>query len=280
MADAGRSSRPFARAFTQSPGYNPISSNFQAENTTQDFLSRLNVSTIDEARKVPTADIIQANMDQIFAAPVAYVYGPVVDGSLIPALPGNLLLGGHFNGTGLDLLLSDVTYEGGRYNAPYVQTEDDFRDWLRAWQPHISDQAAATISSLYPGTGPIRTIPLIGDYAFACNANWLARAFGNKTYNYQFNITTPFHGDDMTYTFYGSPAPEEGDVVIPSVADTVQGYITNFIKTGDPNDPELPPFPQQGANASLNVLNTDGISTQRDSRVGGPCEWLQKGLFV
>ncbi|PNP60162.1 hypothetical protein THARTR1_00186 [Trichoderma harzianum] len=48
MASGGKKGPPpFARAFINSPGYFPIGSNFQAENTTQYFLKFLNASTIE-----------------------------------------------------------------------------------------------------------------------------------------------------------------------------------------------------------------------------------------
>jgi carboxylesterase type B len=280
VAYAGRGPRPFARAFTNSPGYNPIDSSYQVEKTTQTFLALLNVSTIGEARKLPSNRVIKANADHVSTAKVGYVYGPVVDGSLIPSLPGNLLLGGLFNHSSLDLLISHVTYEGAFYGAPYVQTENDFRAWVRSWQPQVTDKALDVISKLYPGQGPARTIPFLGDYAFTCNENWMTRAFSNKTYNYQFNISLPFHAKDMSYTFYNKGQYHPGADVVEPIANAVQGYIANFIKTGNPNGPGLPTFPQQGANASHNVINAGGIITERDPQVGGPCEWMQKGLFT
>jgi carboxylesterase type B len=279
VAYGGRGPRPFARAFTNSPGYNPIISQKQMEETTQTFLGLLNVSSIEEARKLPSNRIIKANADHVATARVGYVYGPVVDGSFSPSLPANLLLEGLFNHSSLDLLTSHVTYEGAFYGAPYVQTEDDFRAWVRSWQPQVSDKALDMISKLYPGQGPLRTIPFLGDYVFVCNENWMTRAFGNKTYNYQFNVSVPFHARDISYTFYNKGQTPIGAELFEPIAEVVQSYIVNFIKTGNPNGPGLPAFPQQGEDASHNVINAEGIIIKRDPLVGGPCEWMQKGLF-
>ncbi|KAF2096265.1 acetylcholinesterase [Rhizodiscina lignyota] len=274
-AYGGQKPVPFARAFSNSAGYFPIDSHYVTENTTQTFLARLNVSTIDEARKLPSSDLITANMDHVRSATFGFVYGPVVDGSFVPALPGNSLLAGHFDHN-LDVLVSHVTHEGGEYNAPWVQNDADFRTLLKLLQPGMLDPVIEYITKMFPGVGPLRTIPFLGDYVFTCNTNWLARAFGNKTYNWEFAITPAYHAYDLGYIFPGSySAP-----VIEPLAKIMRGYIANFVKTGNPNGKGLPSFPQQGNNASHNVFTKDGVVTERDSTVGRRCEWMQEGLWV
>ncbi|KAJ4861625.1 carboxylesterase family domain-containing protein [Trichoderma breve] len=271
---------PFARAFINSPGYFPIASNFQAENITQYFLKFLNASTIEEARKLPARALMEANVAHTSSVETNFVYGPAVDGDFVPALPGLSLLSGNFH-KNIDLLLSHTRYEGGEYSQPFVQSDDDFKSLLHQLYPGIVDEMANyIIKDLYPGKGAVRTIDFMGDSVFACNTNWLARAFANQTYNMQFNISPPFHAYDESYIWKGYGRNNFGAPVIESLASSWQGYITNFIKTGNPNGRGLPPFPQQGQNASANILTPEGIITGRDSTAGHRCEWLQKGLFV
>jgi carboxylesterase type B len=88
---------PFQQAILQSPGFIPIVSNQQQEQTFQDFLSLLNVKTIEEARQLPFSKLLQANAQQIGASPYGqFTYGPTVDGDIAPALPGELLLHGQY----------------------------------------------------------------------------------------------------------------------------------------------------------------------------------------
>ncbi|KAK0765220.1 hypothetical protein N5P37_002698 [Trichoderma harzianum] len=245
---------PFARAFINSLGYFPIGSNFQAENITQYFLKFLNASTIEQARKLPARALMEANVAHTSSVETNFIYGPAVDGDFVPALPGLLLLSGNFH-KNVDLLLSHTRYEGGEYSQPFVQTDDDFKSLLHQLYPGIVDEVADyIIKDLYPGKG--------------------------ATYNMQFNISPPFHAYDESYIWKGYGRNNFGAPVIESLATTWQGYITNFIKTGNPNGRGLPPFPQQGQNASANILTPEGIITGQDSTVGHRCEWLQKGLFV
>jgi carboxylesterase type B len=88
---------PFQQAIPQSPGFIPIVSNQQQEQTLDNFLSLLGVSTIEEARQKPYSALVQANAQQVGAAVYGqFVYGPTVDGKFVPALPGELLLHGQY----------------------------------------------------------------------------------------------------------------------------------------------------------------------------------------
>lgn len=88
---------PFQQAILQSPGFQPLVSDDQLNQATSDFLALLNVTTIDEARQLPFEDLATANTIQVGEANYgSFVYGPAVDGSFVPALPGQLLLEGRF----------------------------------------------------------------------------------------------------------------------------------------------------------------------------------------
>jgi cholinesterase len=49
-----RGGAPFQRAILESPGYIPTTGNYEQEENFQNFLSLLNVSTLDEARRLPS----------------------------------------------------------------------------------------------------------------------------------------------------------------------------------------------------------------------------------
>ena len=276
---------PFQRAFVNSAGYQPIDSNFQVENRTQTLLRLANVTTLAEARDLPFEVLRRANAEHVLTADFGFWYGPAVDGDFVPALPGISLGRGKFNkglnGQQMDLLLSHAVLEGGEYNAPWISTDEQFKDTLYSnLMPNIKKEVADFVTkTMYPGDTPVRTIKFGSEYGFSCNTNYLARAFSNKTYNYMYDIYPGFHGYDVPYTFYGSPQPTLEPALYPAQAITLQRYLTNFIKHGNPNGQDLPPFPQQGQNASMNVMRKDGWVTERDDTVCFNCAWMQKGLF-
>ena len=243
------------------------------------------MSTLDEARDLDSAVLIKANQDHVFTADIGFYYGPTVDGSYVPSLPGPALLRGNFHdtyrGKKVDLLLSHTSLEGGEFNTPWVNTDQELRDMFRTWiSPTIQNEALEKIVQLYPGTNAVRTIELLADYGFVCNNDWLSRAYGNKTYNYMFDITPAFHGYDLQFTFYGVGQKRLLGALPEGRALELQQYITNFVKTGNPNGKGVPPFPQRGVNGSLNVMRQDGWTSEKDKSIGERCSWLQHGLYV
>jgi cholinesterase len=60
-----RGKAPFQRAILQSPGYIPTAGNQEQEENFQKFLGLLNVSTLEEARKLPSGVIQTANEFQV-----------------------------------------------------------------------------------------------------------------------------------------------------------------------------------------------------------------------
>merc|ERR1712070_598646 len=82
---------PFQQAIPQSPGWQPIVSNQVEEQQFSTFLDLLNVSTLDQARQLPSSALQEANMKQVGNAEYGtFVYGPTVDGNFVPHLPGEL----------------------------------------------------------------------------------------------------------------------------------------------------------------------------------------------
>ena len=96
-AHGGRHRAPFKQALAQSPGFFPVVSNLQQERTFNDFLAYANVTSVEDARKLPSSSLLEANLQQVGASPYGqYTYGPTVDGDFVPALPGLLLSRGEF----------------------------------------------------------------------------------------------------------------------------------------------------------------------------------------
>jgi acetylcholinesterase len=90
---------PFQQAVPQSPGWSPVQSNVQTENTYQKFLQLTNATSLAQLRALPSEVIMRANAQQIAydSAYGQFSYGPVVDGNFVPLQPGQLLAQGRFD---------------------------------------------------------------------------------------------------------------------------------------------------------------------------------------
>jgi cholinesterase len=115
---------------------------------------------------------------------------------------------------------------------------------------------------------------------FICNSYYLNTAFGNQTYAYEFQIPPGFHAYDVPYTFDNGQATNVSVGFYAPVAAELQGYLTNFAMTGNPNGPGLTHFPKFGANATVNGINFNTTTQQRDDAANSRCAWWQKGLFA
>ncbi len=288
-AYGGQKGVPFQRAIPQSPGYLPIPSNYVQENSTQNFLALLNVSTIQEARNLSTVALMIANAQQVGASRYGgFTFGPVVDGIFVPALPGVLLNAGQF-AKNVTVMVSHMLSEGPLFTPPDVRTDDELKAFLSLNTPsfpaELLDYVVKTLyPAVYDGSQPYasaieRTILVITETSFICNNNFLNKAYGNQTYAYQFAVPPGFHGFDIQYTFYnGQPTNISTNLIAP-VGKALQTYLTNFIMTGNPNGRGMPPFPMQGKNASMNSISTT-INRVTDDTSNQRCAWWQKALFA
>jgi carboxylesterase type B len=103
-------SAPFSQLIVQSPAFPPTF--VDAEATYDDFLTLLNVSTLEEARTLSSEEMIVANARQISAgSQTTYTYGPVVDGLIVPGPPHQLFKTGKFDNS-VKVLASHNSFEG------------------------------------------------------------------------------------------------------------------------------------------------------------------------
>ena len=146
---------PFQQAVLQSPGFQNIVSNIQAEQIFDTFLSLLNVSTIDEARQLPSSALITANIIQVANSSYGdFTYGPVVDGVFAPATPGKLLLQGSYDHD-LTLMLGHNADEGLLFTSPAITNDTAFDEYILQQFPTISPSAISYVENvLYPPKMP------------------------------------------------------------------------------------------------------------------------------
>jgi carboxylesterase type B len=269
----------------------PIVSYYYQEATAQHYLSLLNVSTIEEARQIDSSAVIRANVLQVAAAPYGtFVYNPVADGIFAPLTPGQLLNAGQFV-KDVQVMVGHNVNEGDSFTPPYAQNQQQTQAWVRVSYPGAPQPALDYLTDvLYPPVydgsegytnGIRRAIKITTEGSFTCNTNFINRAYGNQTYAYEFQVPPALHGQDVAYTYYnGQGTNLTGLPLFAPVAEVLQGYLTNFVKTGNPNGANLPYFPMQGNNASMNGLNVSGTTTETDPTVNERCTWLQKALLL
>ncbi|TVY41701.1 Carboxylesterase [Lachnellula subtilissima] len=286
-----RGPAPFQQAIIQSGAFLPVPTNKRKEDLFQRFLATANVSTLQEARKLPTDTLQLTNAIMVGEAPYGdFTFNPVVDGSFAPALPGPLLLDGQYDKS-LKIITGHNINEGIFFTSPFVPTPATFdQNVILVSFPNTN--ASNTLNyitqTLYPPifngtynyTNQIaRAAEIVGEALFACNANYLDRAFGNRAYSYQFSVAPSLHGDDVPYTFYQSP---NNAVLNDTLAVAMQEYFTNFAITGDPNGGGLPPFPTYYEDSPDGIVldfNVSSISTIPDVLANDRCAWWQKALY-
>jgi carboxylesterase type B len=279
---------PFQQAIPQSPGFLPIPSNLYQEEIFQEFLSVLTVKTIEEARQLPSSALIAGNAAQIGLRSRygSYMYGPVVDGSFAPGLPGKLLLQGSFD-KNVKVMVGHNSNEGVYFTDPRVTDDAALATFVRQSFPGVQDSVVDyVVTSLYPavydGSQPYRngldrTIFMISELIFTCNSVYLAKAFGTNTYNYQFSVPPGLHGLDVAYTFYNGVSADP--FFNATVAIALQEYLTSFTQNGVPSGEGFPDFPLYGPSSEELNLNISGINAQTDPTDNPRCAYWQKALY-
>ena len=281
---------PFQQAISQSPGFFLNPSHYYQEEIFQQFLNTLNVETIEEARQLPSTVLIAANAAQVrLFAYGAFTYGPVVDGSFVPGLPGKLLLQGSFD-KNVKVMTGHNSNEAVLFTDPRVTDDTSLAAFIRQQFPGIQDSVVSyIIETLYPavydGTQPYqngldRSIFVMSELLFNCNTIYLARAYGGNTYNYQFSVPPGLHGLDISYTFYTGVSPDTTfNSFNTTVAAALQEYLTSFAQNGVPSAEGFPSFPPYGSSANELDLNISGIRAMTDPTNNPRCLYWQKALY-
>lgn len=146
---------PFQQAVLQSPGFQNVVSNLQEQQIFDEFLTLLNVSTIEEARKLPFSDLQKANIIQVANSSYGlFTYGPVVDGLFAPATPGKLLLQGSYDKK-LKLMLGHNADEGLLFTNPAITNDTTYNEFVLTSFPTINPSVASYVENvLYPPSMP------------------------------------------------------------------------------------------------------------------------------
>ena len=212
------------------------------------FLQALNVSTVDEARKLPTEVLIKANQEVEASTPY---FGPFVDGELIPDLPSRLYTSGRCI-TGLKVMAGHNANEARLFVPPTSNSQAAFDSFVQSQFPTATpDEVQYINNTLYPPDFSGKALPytsqngrlslLDADVYNLCWAVLLAATYAPHAHNYIFSVPPAYHAQDLAYTFYNGDSNQH-DVNL-TVAHVLQSYIANFALRGDPNGEGLPLIP-------------------------------------
>ncbi|KAF0329845.1 carboxylesterase family protein [Colletotrichum asianum] len=263
---------PFRGAVIQSPAFFPHVNASQQEENLQTFLALLNVSTLAEARKLPSSLTTPSS---------------TMDG-YVPSHQANLFARGQFD-RDVDVMFSHNANEGLIFTDPSVTDGFAFRGLISKLLPSFNASLVEHIAEIvYPpvfdGTQPYvddlgRGTVLMAETRIVCNTLFFRRAFGNESLAYIFGVPPSLHGDDLKYTFYNGAygAQMNSRSLNVTIAEVLQDYIASYAISGKPatDVSGVGVFPKVGSKSTAWTLDVAGVQSTVDGAVNDRCSWWQ-----
>jgi para-nitrobenzyl esterase len=203
-------------------------------------------------------------------------WAPVVDGVYVRANPLDLAKSGK-------LRPSTATISGFNQNDgamfvpgfPISEAMMSSSSLASYFSDRFGPERLATLSEIYP-VPKATAFPFLSkyfyaaqecetDFSYRCSALWFSNAtatLGDSAFVYKFSepssLGLVLHGDEIGYVFGSLSAPSTEQ---QAVSSNMMGFWANFAKTGDPNGPGLPKWPEWGATGSLlNITSPPAVA--------------------
>ncbi|KAF2663546.1 alpha/beta-hydrolase [Microthyrium microscopicum] len=297
----------FSQAIVQSPGFLPMVQPQKLEDNLQTFLNLSGVSSIEEARKLPSEKLVAANFQMVtYSSYGSFTFGPTIDHNFVQTLPALALKNGDFDDD-IRLLIGHNSDEGLIFASASTVNASVFPINVVASAPTLSQEDLDFIDNkLYPAVfdgsagwpdDVMRSATFAADIGFLCNAYALGK-YTKDAYMYEFGVYPALHGTDIQYTFYNGPStPGSNAGATPTnstlakrgvkemttynkAAVSLQEWITSFAMTGKPSTshPEVA-FPLYGGDQKILKLVDDQSApvTAKDDIVADRCNaWIDR----
>ncbi|RDW69662.1 hypothetical protein BP6252_08682 [Coleophoma cylindrospora] len=290
------SGAPFQRVISQSPAFQVMPQNSTQDSRFQKALQWATIlsngsaiTTLDQLKALPFDVLNKVNQVTVGGSYWgAFTWGPAIDGTFIPDLPGVLLAEGKFDHS-VQVMAAHNSDEAHLFASPLVTSQDEFTNYIKLLLPEASDDVITYVDTvLYPPnyngsysytTQLGRTTAFINDSWFVCNTRYIDRAFNSTAHGYYFDVGLGWHGDDIPYTYFNgvTNSTTTSSSTNATIAIEMQRWFTTFAKTGNPNTDALLYIPVYGNNSQIMSLNIQAPMT--DDASNDRCSWWQQALY-
>jgi para-nitrobenzyl esterase len=234
---------------------------------------KLGVKSLSALRALPAEKILEA-----FSPPTSegFDFKPDIDGYFLPESAPAAFAAGKQND--VPLLAGWNHDEGGVESV--LGKEQPSADSVKALAKKEFGSKGKKFLQLYPADTPEHALRSTQDFAgdrFIAFSTWAWMEAQAKTgkqpiYRYRFDLAPPivpntgaYHSAEIEYVF-GQLDTKPGVTWRPEdreMSELIQKYWTNFARTGDPNGPGLPKWPQYSAAEKWAAMYLDVQSTAR-----------------